>query len=387
MKIVLIASVYKTSKVDICYKPLVSLPKLPIYMENKLMSKKKPSFPVNEKLLAYLDTYGRTTEVSISYEDLLRFSGGVTVYDSNDNDTLWIRVFYPEFEQDEIEYNLKRIYTQLHSDGSENIFDFLKIAGIDYCTFGNSKPFRVKVMNVYNNNYVYFYVKQADASRIYGLELEHILSPNRINFLVYQNTLIEEHIAGIPGDEFINTHLEECDELGLAQIAKEFVKFNERCMITLLGDMRSYNYVIIPTHDFDLVRYKIRAIDFDQQCYEGNFKVYQPAIFKENIRLVQLVAKRLDKRSIEQYRNEERALLAKRIINGKKRLTRLLRVMATDNISPRENVRQLRADIYDFTSDIKFRRAANMGAVLRAALEFVKRNYEDISIKRLIKEL
>lgn len=356
-------------------------------MEKKLMSKKKPSFPVNEKLLAYLDNYGRTTKVSISYEDLLRFSGGITVYDKEDNDTLWIRVYYPEFEQNEIEYNLKSIYTQLHSDGNENIFDYLKIAGIDYCTFGNSKPFRIKVLNMYNNNYVYFYVKQADASRIYGLELEHILSPNRINFLVHKNTLIEEHIAGIPGDEFINEHLKECDDLGLAQIAKEFVKFNERCMITLLGDMRSYNFVIIPTHDFDLVRYKIRAIDFDQQCYEGNFKVYQPAIFKENIKLVKLVAKRLGNRSIEQYRNEERALLAKRIINGKKRLTRLLRVMATDNISPRENVKQLRADIYDFTNDMKFRRAANMGAVLRAALEFVKRNYQDISLKRLIKDI
>lgn len=356
-------------------------------MENKLMSKKKPSFPVNEKLLSYLDTYARTSEVTISYEDLLRFSGGVNVFDKEDNDTLWIRVYYPEFEQDEIEYNLKRIYTQLHSDGNENIFDYLRIAGIDFCTFGNSKPFRIKVLNIYNNNYVYFYVKQADASRVYGLELEHILSPNRINFLVYEDTLIEEHISGIPGDEFIKNHLSECDDLGLNQIAKEFVKFNERCMITLLGDMRSYNYVIIPTHDFDTVRYKIRAIDFDQQCFEGNFKVYQPAIFKENIRLVQLVAKRLDNRSIEQYRNEERALLARRILNGKKRLTRLLRVMATDNISPRENVRQLRADIFDFTSDLKFKRAANMGAILRAALEFVKRNYEDISLKRLIKEI
>lgn len=367
--------------------PLVSLRKIAFEMEEKLMSKKKPSYPVNEKLDSYLGLYGRQTQVTISYEDLLRFSGGINVYDKNDNDTLWIRVFYPEFEQDEIEYNLKRIYTQLHSDGNENVFDFLKIDAIDFCTFGNSKPFRIKVMNVYNNNYVYFYVKQADASRIYGLELEHILSPNRINFLVFENTLIEEHIAGIPGDEFVKDHLKECDELGLSQIAKEFVKFNERCMITLLGDMRSYNFVIIPTHDFDHVRYKIRAIDFDQQCYEGNFKVYQPAIFKENIKLVQLVAKRLDNRSIEQYRNEERALLAKRILNGKKRLTRLLRVMSTDHISERKNVIQLRKDIFQFTSDVSFKRASNMGAVLRAALEYVKRNYEDVSLKRLIKEI
>lgn len=356
-------------------------------MEEKLMSKKKPSYPVNQKLHDYLGTYGRNTKISISYGDLLRFAGGITVYDKNDTDTLWIQVYYPEFEQDEIEYSLKRIYTQLHSDGNENVFDFLKIASIDYCTFGNSKPFRVKVMNIFNNNYVYFYVKKADASRIYGLELEHILSPNRINFLVYDDTLIEEHIAGIPGDEFIKNNLEACDSLGKAQIAKEFVKFNERCMITLLGDMRAYNFVVIPTHDFDHVRYKIRAIDFDQQCYEGNFKVYQPAIFKENIKLVRLVAKGLNNRSIKQYRNEERALLAKRILNGKKRLTRLLRIMSSDHISEQENIFQLRNDIYEFTSDIRFKKASDMGSILRAALEFVRRNYEDISLKRLIKEL
>ncbi len=355
-------------------------------MEEKLMSRKKPTYPVNEKLSSYLDTYGRNTTISVAYDDLLRFTGGISVYDKDDEDTLWMRVYYSEFEQDEIDYNLKRIYTKLHSDGNENIFDFLKIAAIDYCTFGNSKPFRIQVQNIYNNNYVYFYIKKADASRIYGLELEHILSPNRINFLVYGNTLIEEHISGIPGDEFIKSHLSECDALGKAQIAKEFVKFNERCTITLLGDMRSYNFVIIPTHDFDHVRYKMRAIDFDQQNYEGNFKVYQPYIFKENFKLVEMVTKILGNRSIEQYRNEERALLAKRIINGKKRLTRLLRIMSTDHISERDHVVQLRRDIFEFTGDVSFKRARNMGQILRAALEFVKRNYENVNVKRLLND-
>jgi hypothetical protein len=60
-------------------------------------------------------------------------------------------------------------------------------------------------------------------------------------------------------------------------------------MIGLLGDMRSYNYVIIPTHDFDQVVYRIRPIDFDQQCYEGNLKIYLPQYFKENKKMVDLV--------------------------------------------------------------------------------------------------
>ena len=43
-------------------------------------------------------------------------------------------------------------------------------------------------------------------------------------------------------------------------------------MIRLLGDMRAYNYVVVPTHDFDQVVYKIRPIDFDQQSFEGSYQ-------------------------------------------------------------------------------------------------------------------
>ena len=58
---------------------------------------------------------------------------------------------------------------------------------------------------------------------------------------------------------------------------------------SFIGDMRSYNYVIVPTHDFDQVVYKIRAIDFDQQSYEAKLKVYRPQFFKENFPMVELV--------------------------------------------------------------------------------------------------
>ena len=160
------------------------------------------------------------------------------------------------------------MYTILHSDGSDSILPFLNIDTIDFCTFGNSKPFRVKVRNILNDNYIYLYVKVADASRIYGLELEHLLSPNLINFLVHENTLIEEHISGIPGDIFIADQLDKCSLQDKTAIVKEFVKFNERSFARLLGDMRSYNYVIVLTHDFDRIQYRIRAIDFDQRSEE-----------------------------------------------------------------------------------------------------------------------
>ncbi|MEW7280813.1 hypothetical protein ABW636_19660 [Aquimarina sp. 2201CG1-2-11] len=353
-------------------------------MDEKLMSKKKPTYPIGDMLDKYLKECNRKIKIPVFYDDLLRFAGSVVVYDNNDQDTLWVRVYYEEHERPEIESSLKKVYIILHSDGNFDAIEFLNIDAIDYCTFGNSKPFRIKIRNILNDNYTYIYVKKADASRIYGLELEHLFSPNRINFLVYKNTLIEEHIAGIPGDVFIKDFLPDLSDQAKAQIAKEFVKFNERCQMRLLGDMRSYNYVIIPIHDFDHVEYKIRPIDFDQQCFEGKLKVYQPQFFKENYKMVKVVTDRLQPSSIEQYKKEERSILAKRIMTTRSRYENLVACMCEDRITTQENLNELREHLYNFTLDLKFRRSQSMGEILKTAMEFVRRNYENINMKRLL---
>ncbi|NNE02748.1 MAG: hypothetical protein HKN52_06230, partial [Eudoraea sp.] len=153
--------------------------------QQRLMSKKKPSFPVSKKLDAFLEYYNRKTEIPIFYEDLLRFAGSIVVYDDDGEDTLWVRAYYSDSERQEIDLNLKQVYSILHSDGSDSIFEYLSVDAVDYCTFGNSKPFRIKVRNILNDNFTHFYVKKTDASRIYGLELEHMLSPYNLNYLVH----------------------------------------------------------------------------------------------------------------------------------------------------------------------------------------------------------
>jgi len=215
---------------------------------------------------------------------------------------------------------------------------------------------------------------------VYGLELEHILSPDKINFLVHQDTLIEEHIMGIAGDVFINTHLKDCTETEKAQIAKEFVKFNERSMIRLLGDMRAYNYVVIPIHDFDQVVYRIRAIDFDQQCYEGNFKVYRPQFFKENYPMVQLVKDKLQESSINQYKNEERSVLAKRIHSAENRIKRLLKIMGDDTLSTSSHLEQLKMELYRYTNDLNFKKAKSMGNIMNASFLYITRNFKNMTM-------
>ncbi|PJJ07167.1 hypothetical protein CLU83_0320 [Flavobacterium sp. 1] len=349
-------------------------------MSEPLMFFKKPCYPINNALLNYLERFDLVSKEPIIYDDLLRFSGSINVFDKNDQDTLWIRVYYNEYERDEIDLNLKKVYSLLYSDGNTDILQYLNVDAIDYCTFGNSKPFRIKVRNILNDNYTYFYIKKADASRVYGLELEHLLSPYKINFLVFKDTLIEEHITGIPGDVFMQTLLNKCSETEKAQIAKEFVKFNERCMIRLLGDMRSYNYVVIPIHDFDQVVYKIRPIDFDQQCFEGNFKVYRPQFFKENYPMIKNIKEKLQDRSIEQYKNEERSALAKRINTAENRIKILMKIMGNDFISNDENLSQLKQELYRYTNDMNFKNAKSMGNVLSAAFEFVTRNFNSANL-------
>ncbi|WP_299527845.1 hypothetical protein [uncultured Lutibacter sp.] len=347
--------------------------------EEKLMSKKKPAYPINERLYNYLTEYNRNIKIPVFYDDLLRFAGAIEVYDKNGIDTLWIRVYYAEHEREEIDLSLKRMYLILHGDGTEDSMPFLTIDGIDYCTFGNSKPFRVKIRNILNDNHTYIYIKKADASRVYGLELEHILSPNSINFLIYKDTLIEEHVLGIPGDQFLIENMDMVSIRGKKRLSKEFVKFNERCMIRMLGDMRSYNYVIVASYDFDQVEYRMRAMDFDQQSFEGNLKVYFPQYFKENYPFVKMVSDNLQEESIEQYKKEERSAIARRLRGSQDRVNDLLDCMCNDDISTPEKIYELKMGLKKYTLDKNFKNCNNMGDILRVAFDFVTRNYENVN--------
>src|SRR4051812_40567372 len=313
-------------------------------MNDEHVSKKKITFTVSKTFRRYLKRYGRKMPLPVSYDTLKHFNAGIPVLDSSGRDTLWESVFYNPSLTDEIHATLKRMYSILKSSGHTQAEEHLYIERIDYCLFGNSKPFRIKIVNNYNEVYDYFYIKVADSSRIFGMELEHLLSPNFMNFLVDGNTLVEEHISGVPGDMFITHYLHRL-EFNPKRIAKEFVKFNERCFVRLLGDMRSYNFIFDITQDFDDVQFKIRSIDFDQQSYEGSKNNYLPQFFKENLVFVELVKKHLNQEVIRQYQQEERSQIIRRIKSERQRL-RDLRVAAGDDpLSTEPKIRQLATEL------------------------------------------
>ena len=333
---------------------------------------KKPSFPISEDLRVYLRRYRRERELPVTYERLRRFHEAVPLTDDAGKPTLWDTVIYESNEMRALNDDLKLIYALLRTDGDMSVFSHLFVDRIDFCTFGNSTPFRIRIVNAYNDNQDYFYVKKADASRVYGLELEHLLSPNRLNFLTYGTTLVEEHIVGIPGDIFVDRWLEQ-SELRPIRIAKELVKFNERCFVRLLGDMRSYNFVVLLTPDFDDWQVRIRAMDFDQQSYNSRKNFYLPQFFKENAKLALFCTKHLRPETANQYKREEETLLLQRAQLASERLSLLLHDMARDPIAPADKVHTLRASLAEHYGRDAYLRCESMGALIRENLESIRR--------------
>lgn len=340
-----------------------------------MISRKKQPYPISDGLRAYLEQAGREVAMPVRYEDLTYYGDTVPVYDKHGRDTLWESVLYPASERRRIHRELVDTYAALRVRGERSLMDHLVTDRVDVCSYGNTQPFRIRILNTLNENFDYFYVKKADASRVYGLELEHMLSPNRLEFMTRGDTLVEAHIAGIPGDVFWRDYLED-KHLDEVRLAKEFVKFTERCFIRLLGDMHAGNFVVDITPDFDETSYRLRAIDFDQQSYEGNMRVYQPNYYLENNPIVLLGMKCMEPATTRQYQQEERSLIRHRAYTERERLRSLLDTMRDDVLAPDANVERLRTELAEHYEDPRFAACDGMGALVDTSLSTLR--WEDV---------
>ncbi len=339
---------------------------------NNKPSKKKILYPVNDELANYLVRQGREVRLPVWHRDLLNFTWSVPLKDEYGNSTYWEKAIYDKRDWDFLREGLVKIYAILKTEGDMSFANHLDVARIDYCSFGNSLPFRIRIVNKFNSNFDHYYMKITDASRVYGLELEHFLSPNRITFFTDQGTLVEEHIPGMAGDVFLEKYFDK-KEINKTRLAKEFVKFNERCFVRLLGDMRAYNFVVVATPDIESYQYRIRAIDFDQQCYEGRKNLYLPQFFKENNVFVKTVVEQLNKESVDQYRAEERSAMAYRVAVTRFRLMELLNIMSRDTIAPPEKRQFLIQQLNEHFKTEAFNRCKSMGQVLKIHLKYMLR--------------
>jgi hypothetical protein len=329
---------------------------------------KKELFPVSEGLRKYLRKYDRDIALPIVYKDLLNYRYTTALKDKNGKSTHWETAAYDPMDMEFLKEALVKTYATLKTEGDLSFIKHLEIERIDFCEFGNSIPFRIRVINKLNDNRDHFYIKAVDASRIYGLELEDMLSPNRITFLYHKDTLVEEHIPGIPGDIFLRDYM-DLPETNKIRLAKEFVKFNERCFVRLLGDMRSYNFVVEITPDIEGYQYKLRAIDFDQQSYEGKKNLYLPQFYKENFDFVEAVLKNLNEEAIAQYQLEEDTTMMYRVIGSRERLMELLNIMIKDELSENYKVKILREELNAHYGTAIFGRCKTMGEVVKRQLK------------------
>lgn len=331
-------------------------------------SRKKPIYPVSERLRGYLKTYGRELILPVQYQDLIHFTYARPLVNDQGEETAWEQVSYDMREWEFLKDGLLKCYAILKTEGDYSFAANLSVERIDFCSFGNSQPFRIRIVNVNNGNYDHFYIKKADANRIYGLEWEHLLATSRVTFFTYGQTLIEEHIAGIPGDIFIRDYLNS-PETNKVRLLKTFVKFNESCFIRLLGDMRSYNFVVDITPDIEGTQYNIRAIDFDQQCYEGRMRLYMPQFAKENYPIVREVVNHLDSESIKQYQAEERSRTAYRIATERYRVRELMDAMLPEELSTPEKIEQLKFELGNHYHNFRYIKAKTMGKILKIHLK------------------
>jgi len=285
--------------------------------------------------------------------------------------TLWDSVIYSRLEMGPLQEDLKRVYSLLRTGGDMSVMQHLYVDRIDYCSFGNSAPFRIRIVNAYNDNADYFYIKRGDSSRVYGLELEHLLSPNRLNYFTRGGTLVEDHVAGVPGDVFGQDWLERPD-IKAIRLAKELVKFNERCFVRLLGDMRSYNWVVVVTPDFEGTQLRIRAMDFDQQSYEGRLNFYRPQFFPENRPMAMFCMKHLRRETAEQYQREEQVAVLQRAALAEQKLGELLTAMSGDRIAPDVHRDELREALAQHFRRSAYERCKSMGEIVRENLESIR---------------
>jgi len=93
--------------------------------------------------------------------------------------------------------------------------------------------------------------------------------------------------------------------------------------------------------------------------------------------IMDLIKEKLEKNSVNQYKIEERSIIAKRILSSENRIKRLIKCMLKDKISSTENIKLLSSQIYSLTRDKSFKSTSNMGEIIKASFNYILRNYEN----------
>ncbi len=343
------------------------IPNAALSNENDRPLMQKEVYPLSAPLRQYLEQYRYSLPLPLHYPELLHYEYSNAIKDAAGKHTHWERVVYKDPVFRELEPRLLRLYGLLK--GSRSLPDGLKVTAVDFCEFANSTPFRIHLQygQAHTATNTCFYIKNADASRVAGLLLETLLTENPVRFLCHQHTLVETHIQGQPGDECIAA-VHQLSDAEQQDLARAFVRFNESCFTRLLGDMRSYNFVVL-RNSSPHPPFQLRAIDFDQQCYEGRLHLYLPQYYKENLGYVQLVQQQLSQEETESLRLEERRFMARLSVSRSRPLYGLLRALEKDELSENYKVLALGKGLNQYHHTHRFNLCHSMGALVKQQLK------------------
>lgn len=311
----------------------------------------KELHPVSEGLREYLIQRQLERSVPLTYRDLHHYRYTDAIRDLQGKHTHWERVIYYEADYAVIEKQMRTCWHVLTGTS------MLELCSIDYCEYANSMPFRINIL-LEDQSETCFYIKSADASRVYGMELDRLLSDHSLTYLVAGQTLFETHIQGQPVDEWMVAA--EGNREAEKAAAEAFIRFSTYCLTRLLGDMRCYNFVYSGDG--------FRAIDFDQQSYEGRLHMYWPPFYKENLTLLNWVNQYLPEPEIQKIKAAELHRIAEQMRANEQPLLALLRQMASDELSENYRIIQLKNDLNEYHHTQLFSECSSMGELLSAHL-------------------
>jgi hypothetical protein len=127
--------------------------------------------------------------------------------------------------------------------------------------------------------------------------------------------------------------------------------------------------VVDITPDFEEVQYRVRPVDFDQQCHEKKLEVYRPHLFPDNKPVDELVRAHLNVPTIVQYRQEERSQTARRIQAESRRYQALMATMRKTPLAPPEHVAALARELDEYHECREFAGRETMADLLAHHLE------------------
>ena len=60
--------------------------------------------------------------------------------------------------------------------------------------------------------------------------------------------------------------------------------------------------------------------------------------------------------------------------------------MKKDKVTTKENLIQLRKEIFNFTSDESFQKSRSMGSIMESSFNYVRNHYENLNLSKLIRD-